>query len=142
MTVLGSVANLIIVEQARKGGVAVGLWDYCRVGVPVTVLTLLVGAGRLAFEGRLEELRARGAARIQVRTADAQLAETVLTDLELADIQAGDGHVSARLGDQPPEDICARLVHAGVRVAGFDTPRPSLEDLFVELTGEGFNVDH
>jgi ABC-2 type transport system ATP-binding protein len=97
-------------------------------------------AGRLAFEGRLEELRARGAARIQVRTADAQLAVTVLTDLELADIQAGDGHVSARLGDQPPEDICARLVHAGVRVAGFDTPRPSLEDLFVELTGEGFNV--
>jgi hypothetical protein len=30
---------------------------------------------------------------------------------------------------------------AGVPVAAFDTPRPSLEDLFVELTGEGFDVD-
>jgi ABC-2 type transport system ATP-binding protein len=97
-------------------------------------------AGRLAFEGRLDELRARGAARIRVRTADDQLAVTVLSGLDLADIQAGDGEVSARLGDGVPEEICARLVHAGVRVAGLESPPPSLEDLFVELTGEGFNV--
>jgi hypothetical protein len=32
-------------------------------------------------------------------------------------------------------------VHAGVPVAGLETPRPSLEDLFVELTGEGFDVN-
>jgi ABC-2 type transport system ATP-binding protein len=97
-------------------------------------------AGRLAFEGTLEELRGRGATRIRVRTADEQLAATVLSGLELADVRAGDGEVSAQLGDQPPEDICARLVHAGVRVAGLESPRPSLEDLFVELTGEGFDV--
>jgi len=29
----------------------------------------------------------------------------------------------------------------GARVAGLATTRPSLEDLFVELTGEGFDVD-
>jgi ABC-2 type transport system ATP-binding protein len=40
-----------------------------------------------------------------------------------------------------PEDVCARLVHAGVPVAGLETPRRSLEDEFVELTGEGFDVD-
>jgi ABC-2 type transport system ATP-binding protein len=97
-------------------------------------------AGRLAFEGRLDELRARGATRIRVRTADAPLAATVLEDLELADIQAGDGQVSAVLGDHQPDAICGRLVHAGVRVAGLESPRPSLEDLFVELTGEGFDV--
>jgi Na+/H+ antiporter NhaD/arsenite permease-like protein len=49
LTVLGSVANLIVVEQARKEGVAIGFWDYCRVGVPVTLLTLLLGAAWLAF---------------------------------------------------------------------------------------------
>jgi hypothetical protein len=37
--------------------------------------------------------------------------------------------------------VCAELVHAGVPVAGLDTPRASLEDLFVELTGEGFDVN-
>jgi Na+/H+ antiporter NhaD/arsenite permease-like protein len=49
LTVLGSVANLIVVEQARREGVAIGFWDYCRVGVPVTLLTLLLGAAWLAF---------------------------------------------------------------------------------------------
>jgi len=49
LTVLGSVANLIVVEQARKEGVNIGFWDYCRVGIPVTVLTLLVGAAWLTF---------------------------------------------------------------------------------------------
>jgi len=32
-------------------------------------------------------------------------------------------------------------VLAGVGVAGLDTPQPNLEDLFVGLTGEGFDVD-
>ncbi|MDO9396656.1 MAG: ABC transporter ATP-binding protein, partial [Herbiconiux sp.] len=34
----------------------------------------------------------------------------------------------------------AELVAASVRVRGFAVERPSLEDLFVELTGEGFDV--
>jgi ABC-2 type transport system ATP-binding protein len=98
-------------------------------------------AGRLVFSGTLDELRSRGAPRISVRTADGALAVGVLSELGLADIRSDDGRVTAQLGTQPPEDICERLVRAGVRVAGLDTPRPSLEDLFVELTGEGFDVD-
>jgi ABC-2 type transport system ATP-binding protein len=97
-------------------------------------------AGRLAFEGTLDELRGRGAPRIQVRTPDPGLARTVLSGLELPAIEVTADGVSAQLGRHLPEDICARLVHAGVRVSGLLTPRPSLEDLFVELTGEGFDV--
>jgi len=41
---------------------------------------------------------------------------------------------------QAPEGIVAALVHAGVGVAGFELARASLEDLFVALTGEGFDV--
>jgi Na+/H+ antiporter NhaD/arsenite permease-like protein len=47
-TILGSVANLIVVESAKREGVAIGLGEYCRVGVPVTVLTLL-GVAWLAW---------------------------------------------------------------------------------------------
>jgi Na+/H+ antiporter NhaD/arsenite permease-like protein len=43
LTVLGSVANLIVVQSARAGGVRIGFWQYCRVGAPLTVLTILVG---------------------------------------------------------------------------------------------------
>lgn len=42
LTLLGSVANLIVVESAR-GHLEVGFWDYARFGIPVTLLTLLVG---------------------------------------------------------------------------------------------------
>jgi ABC-2 type transport system ATP-binding protein len=97
-------------------------------------------SGRLVFQGTLQELRDRGAARILVRTAETELASQVLTKLGLAGIQVTGAEVTAQLGTELPERICAELVHAGVPVAGLDTPRPSLEDLFVELTGEGFNV--
>jgi Na+/H+ antiporter NhaD/arsenite permease-like protein len=42
-TILGSVANLIVVQRARAGGVAIGFWTYFRVGAPLTILTILVG---------------------------------------------------------------------------------------------------
>jgi len=97
--------------------------------------------GQLVFQGTLEEMRARGAARVQVRTTDPGRASGVLESLGLADIQASDGEVSAQIGEHAPDAVNRALVLADVPVAGFDTPRPSLEDLFVELTGEGFDVD-
>jgi Na+/H+ antiporter NhaD/arsenite permease-like protein len=49
LTVLGSVANLIVVEQARREGVRVSFWEYCKVGVPLTLLTLGLGIAWLQF---------------------------------------------------------------------------------------------
>jgi len=49
LTILGSVANLIVVEEARSAGIAIGFLEYCQVGVPVTAATLLVGWLVLAF---------------------------------------------------------------------------------------------
>jgi Na+/H+ antiporter NhaD/arsenite permease-like protein len=42
-TVLGSIANLIVVEKAARRGIVIGFWDYFRVGAPLTLLTLAVG---------------------------------------------------------------------------------------------------
>jgi Na+/H+ antiporter NhaD/arsenite permease-like protein len=42
LTILGSVANVIVVESARRH-VDVRFWDYARLGIPVTVLTTIVG---------------------------------------------------------------------------------------------------
>jgi Na+/H+ antiporter NhaD/arsenite permease-like protein len=42
LTIVGSVANIIVVESAR-GHVAIGFWDYARFGIPVTILTTLIG---------------------------------------------------------------------------------------------------
>jgi len=42
-TVLGSIANLIVVQRAAASGVTIGFWDYFRVGAPLTVITLAIG---------------------------------------------------------------------------------------------------
>jgi len=42
-TVLGSIANLIVVQRAVASGVAIGFWDYFRVGAPLTVVTPKIG---------------------------------------------------------------------------------------------------
>jgi Na+/H+ antiporter NhaD/arsenite permease-like protein len=49
LTVLGSVANLIVVENAKREGVDVSFWEYCKVGVPLTLLTLGLGIAWLEF---------------------------------------------------------------------------------------------
>jgi Na+/H+ antiporter NhaD/arsenite permease-like protein len=49
LTVLGSVANLIVVENARRAGTELGFLEYLRVGVPLTVLTTLAGVAWLAL---------------------------------------------------------------------------------------------
>lgn len=43
-------------------------------------------------------------------------------------------------GRQAPEALVVALVAAGVRVRGFEVQNTSLEDRFVALTGEGFDV--
>ena len=42
LTILGSVANLIVVQKARHE-VHISFWDYFKVGAPLTVLTIAVG---------------------------------------------------------------------------------------------------
>jgi Na+/H+ antiporter NhaD/arsenite permease-like protein len=51
LTLVGSVANLIVVEQAR-GEMKVGFWEYARVGVPLTLVTLAIGVGWLSLVTR------------------------------------------------------------------------------------------
>lgn len=43
LTLLGSVANLIVAEIAKNYGVKLSFGEYLKAGVPITILTLLVG---------------------------------------------------------------------------------------------------
>ncbi len=49
LTVLGSVANLIVIENARREGVAISFTEYCKVGIPVTIATLTLGIAWVEF---------------------------------------------------------------------------------------------
>ena len=43
LTLIGSVANLIVVEAAREARIDIGFMEYARVGVPLALATLLLG---------------------------------------------------------------------------------------------------
>jgi Na+/H+ antiporter NhaD/arsenite permease-like protein len=45
--IVGSIANIIVVDQAERLGIAISWREHARVGVPVTVLTLAIAAGWL-----------------------------------------------------------------------------------------------
>ena len=110
----------------------------------------IMSAGALVAQGSVEELRAGQRPTVHVVTGDtagaeacaAALADLGLTDIAtLADPERRGVRVTANPGEHPAELILADLVRAAVPVRAFDLRRPGLEDLFVSLTGEGFDVD-
>lgn len=46
-TLVGSIANLIVVERARALGVTIGFWTYFKVGAPLTLATIALGLWRM-----------------------------------------------------------------------------------------------
>ncbi len=109
----------------------------------------VMSAGSLVAQGTLEQFRrSGGGARVEVNTPDASDAVSVLTNLGLevaamsaaSDLDLVTATASATSDLPEPEAIVAALVAAGVRVRGFAIERASLEQRFVELTGEGFDV--
>ncbi|MBN1828039.1 MAG: anion transporter [Deltaproteobacteria bacterium] len=43
LTLLGSVANLIVAESAKQGGVELSFKEYLKAGIPITIITLFAG---------------------------------------------------------------------------------------------------
>ena len=48
LTLVGSIANLIVAERARREGVVIDFWTHAKIGAPVTLLSLVFGAAWLA----------------------------------------------------------------------------------------------
>ncbi|MFN8103965.1 MAG: ABC transporter ATP-binding protein [Acidimicrobiia bacterium] len=101
----------------------------------------VIRVGRLVAQGTLASVLAgaHGLSRLRVETVDTARAAEVLAACGLAPVADGRS-VRAGLDAAVPHEVCAALVAAGVRVDGFVVERPNLEDTFVELTGEGFDV--
>jgi ABC-type multidrug transport system ATPase subunit len=100
----------------------------------------IISVGKMVAQGSVEDLRGRGEAMLRVESDDAPGAAKVLDRLGLEAITVTGEVVSAQLDGQRPEECNRELVLAGVGVRSLTTDRRSLEDAFVALTGEGFDV--
>jgi ABC-2 type transport system ATP-binding protein len=97
--------------------------------------------GRLVFSGSLQALRAASGTRVRVDTPRPAAAAAVLHQLGTPEPDIRPRGVVAELGSVASEDVTAALVRAGIPVRQLVVEQPDLEELFVELTGEGFDVD-
>jgi ABC-2 type transport system ATP-binding protein len=117
--------------------------------------TAVMNRGRLVTQGTVAEISALGHAgrsRLTVTTPDTDDAVRVLKEHGVSDLtveESPNGQVVT--GELPPHgppeapppdlaDLNAALVRGGVRVRAFGVTKVSLEDVFVALTGEGFDV--
>ncbi|MEU3187187.1 ABC transporter ATP-binding protein [Streptomyces sp. NPDC006923] len=102
----------------------------------------VMSRGRLLVQGPVADLAAGTRGRLAVTTPDPGEAVRVLKEQGVTDVAVVEERVSGELpaGETEPADLNAALVRAGVRVRSFGVERVSLEDAFVALTGEGFDV--
>ncbi|MEU2283919.1 ABC transporter ATP-binding protein [Streptomyces sp. NPDC013178] len=100
----------------------------------------VMARGRLLTQGPVADLAARARGRLVVTTPDPADAARVLKEQGVGDVVLSEDRVTGEPGDRELADLNAALVTAGVRVRGFGMARASLEDAFVALTGEGFDV--
>jgi ABC-2 type transport system ATP-binding protein len=96
--------------------------------------------GKLVSQGSLDALRSSTVKTIQVDTDRVADAAKVLTELGLTEISQHANSVTGTLGDVAVEKIVPNLVNDDIPVLGFVVLKPNLEDVFVSLTGEGFDV--
>jgi ABC-type multidrug transport system ATPase subunit len=96
--------------------------------------------GRLVVQGTSAEVRAGADAEATVDTDQPEVAAAILRELGLLEVRVTRSSASGRLAGVAPEKIVAACVHQGIGVQGFRAGSPSLEDVFVALTGEGFDV--
>ncbi|MFJ3139039.1 ABC transporter ATP-binding protein [Streptomyces sp. NPDC086843] len=100
----------------------------------------VMARGRLITQGPVADLAAGARGRLVVTTPDSADATRVLKEQGVADVVVDGERVTGEAPERDLAEVNAALVTAGVRVRGFGVERASLEDAFVALTGEGFDV--
>lgn len=97
--------------------------------------------GSIVAQGSLAELAQSSTLQLNLVTNETDKAIATLASLGIA--AKSDGRaITATIaaGSHAPEEIVKALVTAGVGVQSFSLDAPKLEDRFVSLTGEGFEV--
>jgi len=100
----------------------------------------IMHVGRLLVQGTSAEVRAGTGSEATVDTDQPEVAAEIMRQLGLQDVTLTRTSATGRLGGVAPEKVVAACVHQGVAVLGYRAGSPSLEDVFVALTGEGFDV--
>jgi ABC-2 type transport system ATP-binding protein len=101
----------------------------------------VMSAGKIVAQGSIAELSFSEILNLNLLTPDIEKAIAALNSLDI-EARNESGLIKANVIHNfiAPEKIVATLVNAGVKVQSFTLEAPKLEERFVSLTGEGFDV--
>lgn len=104
----------------------------------------VMSAGRIVAQGSLPELQAQNQTYLKVITPDSEKSLKVLSEFGLKPRQeTKDGleiFISKVEHGFDGDQVLRKLLRAKVKIKAFAVEQASLEDRFVDLTGEGFDV--
>jgi ABC-2 type transport system ATP-binding protein len=132
----------ILIRDLASQGITIFISSHLLLEIEQICTHLAVmSAGNLVAQGSLEELSFSEILNLNLHTPDADLAIEVLETLSITAVQDG-GVVTAQIAHDyiAPHVIVETLVSADVQISGFLLEAPKLEERFVSLTGEGFDV--
>ena len=128
----------LLADLVRSGGTTVFLSSHLLAEVEqVCTRAAIVHQGRLVAQDRVEALLAP-TGRVTVTTPDLPMAADLAT--ALPGVRLGGRHadrLTVQLDGTVPEELNRHLVAGGVRVRELLVERPSLEDVFLDLTTAG-----
>ncbi|MCW2762004.1 MAG: transporter [Marmoricola sp.] len=130
-----------LVESLAEGGTTVLVSSHLLSEVEQMCTHIgVMHVGRLVAQGTSAQLREGTEASAVIETDQPQEAARIMRELGLTDVRTMAASAQGILGRIAPEKLVVACVHQGVPIVGFRVSRPSLEDIFVSLTGEGFDV--
>jgi ABC-2 type transport system ATP-binding protein len=131
-----------LIRQLAAEGITIFLSSHLLVEIEqVCSHAAVMNAGKLLIQGSLPELRAQGSTRVVLEVDNIPAATEVLAGLGVGAVSEIAGRVSAEVtSDFDTARLTALLVKRKIGVREVRVERPSLEDYFVEMTGEGFDV--
>jgi ABC-2 type transport system ATP-binding protein len=101
----------------------------------------VMSQGKIVAQGSVDELSAGEELNLSLQTVDVDRAVEALATVGIKGVIDGNTvNALVPAGQFEPQDIVRVLVESGVGVKGFSLQAPTLEERFVLLTGEGFDV--
>jgi ABC-2 type transport system ATP-binding protein len=95
----------------------------------------IIGRGRLLFEGTIDDLQKRQRARVVIEVDRPSIASSLLQQAGWTVESVGERELTAELSERGDvARAAAALIGAGLCLYQLRTVRPSLEDLFLDLT--------
>lgn len=100
----------------------------------------IISKGKMLFQDSIIKLKSKAKEQVIIRTGNSVKAASLLLSNGQTAEQSGESVIFRDMTDSRIAQVIALLVNSGIEVYRVEEKRKSLEEIFLDLTGEGGNV--